>query len=431
MALVLVPISVRYNKTFSSAATLYCAGWIFLLLSGVTAVHVGTIPRPTEGALALIEVAHVAAFLGLLLGSFLAGSAAPASKRAIFYLARLDVFFQRHQWKMMGALLLLGSLHLLEAFLTVGGGSNLLLRLRHSYLDLGLTPLGRASAYLHTGSAVIAIVLGLLDRAYGVRFARLILLTLACTPHGIAMGGRGFLLGLVLPYGVSFLLGKPIQRRRSRDRSIRRRFLSRIAVYIVVALVAFAVLGNLRGGREGVIDSFLDPVVGFATWFATSLPAIEPFAMYYTEFLPRGYGRHLLQWPTAQLERIGILEGSRRDQEWDVILMIRRDYGIIGNAPPTIIPHLIADFGRWGFPLAVALLMGFAQVLSVRLRAKPLLGHVIATLAALAAFTSIQVPNFLNAANSLALLWAGVLTLVMRRRLSSASQRLITGVRQP
>ncbi len=418
-----IAITRLLNRAWVSASLAYWGAWVFVLAcyaysetQAVTAQSFGRVPIASEGTFELIRQAHWGAFIGFLIGSLLGGRIPRSASAAQRFIA-MEVLLRRHFKHAIALLFMIGLVQLIERLFMVGVNlPTLYLDIRLSYLTNSLTPFGRVASYLTTASPVLAIMLGMSDASSRVRFRRLLLLTIAVAPFGLSMGGRGFLLGILLPYGASFLLFYELT--PSRRRLIR--LVSRVVLYISCAVLVFAAIGEWRYGSTTRADAqeetFVERSVDqFVSYFAVSIPAVEPVATTLASQVPLGLGRDLFEWPTLQLERIGLLQGSRSSELASLKPMLVKEYGILAFAPPTLIPLLVGDFGFSFMPFYMAILMALCQVATIRLRGTRLLGQVIGTLALLAALQTVQTNAFLQAGNSLAILWTLLIATVIQR----------------
>lgn len=420
-----VAASRALSGRWITACTGYWMAWIFVLLSALYAEHHALIPETSEFSLVLITKAHTGAFVGFLAGSWLPLPLDLRSVRRRPYgdIATWEQLINRYLKWFALAFFSLGVVHLVERLVLLGhvGAAPLVYgELRLDFLDRDLTWLGRFLEYLSPAIFMVAIVLGMTDAVIRVRISRVIFLTAAAVPHGLAMGGRGFLLGVLVPYVASFLL----QNSQERGGRIYKHFVVSVGSFVLVAFIAFSILGKLRAvGMGEETFSVLSPVDMVSMWFGTSVPAIEPFAALGKVYRSGMVGASVFYWPVKQLQRLGVLDGDIDSRTWDVIWAVRAAYGMVGNAPPTAIPALVWDFGETLLPVAMGVLMALCQIASLRLSGRGFISHTIATLAFIAACTTIQIASFLTPSNCLLMLWVLPLSWWFKRRLHGARSR--------
>ena len=408
LGLTSVFLSRVINRTWISACSVYWMAWILALLSANYAEAKGIIPSISDNTLSIICNAHWDAFFGFAIASVIAG---PIKKPRVVPLsnwhAALFSVMDKIYKPIMVFLFVIGSLTLLENIQAVGlNALSLMTDLRLHFLENQYSFIDRIASYAFTSATLIAILMGYSDAFRGVRLSRLVLLILVSAIQGLAFGGRGFLAGAIMAYGISFLLATsqiPKQQRHTRD------FALKTAVYFFFAFSIFVILGVLRWGVIGEDTGVLDVVLNMGThWIGLSIPAIDGFVDVMTK-RQLGFGAYVFQWPYVQLYHIGLIGTDIRDEAWQAVLLVRDNYGMIGNAPPTIIPFLAADFGIQLMPFYLGVLMGMSHLATIKFRAQGLVRHVIAVLVFLAAFYTIQDTTFLNAANSFILMWTFLL----------------------
>ncbi|MBT9168242.1 MAG: hypothetical protein DDT19_01587 [Syntrophomonadaceae bacterium] len=398
-----ISLSRIINRTWVSACTAYWLAWVLALSCAYYAGEKELIPQPSDISLSLIRVAHVGAFIGFFCATVVSGPVKRAiGQRQRNQIANIVSFTNKHYKPLLFIIFVVGLAHLAEALLKVGiNPASLMADLRLSFLEGGLSPLGKLSAYIFTSLLLFSILFGLSDAFAGVRMRRIVLLTIVGATHGVAMGGRGFLLGIFLAYGASFLLASGITPGRKYYMDFKRRSL----LYVGCVLAIFVLLGVWRWGVIGEDGNpFLIAINMITAWLGLSIPAVEPFVTAMAD-MPIRYGGYVFEWPVVQLERIGIIEGAIRSDNWDVVMMVRQTDGLVGNAPPTIIPSLVGDWGVSLMPIYLGVLMGLSHIATIRFRGMGLIGHVVSVMAILAAFYTIQSPAFLHSGNSLALIW--------------------------
>lgn len=391
------------NKTWVSACSVFWPAWLLTLGCASYAELQGTIPNISQASLSLIHNAHIGAFFGFLLATIVSGPIKEISSNQHIYWIQVLVIANKFSKYFLCVILAIGLLHLTESIFRVGlaNSASLMTGLRLSFLTDGYSFLGRLASYVFTSLFVVATLFGVSDAYLGVRMKRLIFLTTVAATHGIAMGGRGFLLGIFLTYAVSFLLFSGVSPRKKHYLD----FVKKSLIYISIALIIFVILGIMRWGAIGDSVSPLLIMANMITsWVGLSIPAVGPFVNVVVT-MPLQMGGNLLEWPVFQLERLGVLEGDIRRHSWDIVMTVREQYGAVGNAPPTIIPSLVGDFGVAFMPIYMAGVMALSHIVTIKLRGFGVLGHSGAVMALLAAFGTIQSPWFFTAGNCWALAW--------------------------
>jgi hypothetical protein len=409
------------TKQYVTASNLFYLAWLIILPLSEYASASGYIPRIDGYSLQLLFKAHVGAFFGFLFANFYILSKGLRSPqqfvRNSVEIVKMEIFIARHYTKILILLGSLGLLHLVERLNSVGfDSSSLLGDIRNDYLENRLSFLGRISAYFFTAVTPLSVILGFLDARRGnINLNRIVWLVLVSATHGLAMGGRGFLAGVILPYLLSFYLAVKVFGQKVRGFQL----LRKVGAYFVAASLLFTYLGEVRSSSSGPTSMkmvsadaniFERARVMMVSWVGVAVPAIGPTSRFASQVEPLN-GYLIYGFFSDQLEKFGmpIVEIPKNKPDFirnpDAIDAIRNKIGRLGYTPPTIIPKLIEDAGESFMPYYLGLLMFICHVWSVRLAGMGLFRHSLACIAIQAAYMTVQTYFFLFSATYIGLIW--------------------------
>lgn len=417
------------SRVYVSAASAYWGAWVLTLLCYMHASSLGYIPTPEPGVWSMILRLHAGAFVGFVGGSLVAGRSRRASMHHLAEVGdKYGRFWDRYAHYFLAVVVIAGLAHLYTRLGVITSPTeSALLDVRLSFLEQGLSPLGRMASYISLVTVPLAVVLGISDSRYGIRIKRLLFLIMATAPHGLAMGGRGFLLALAIPYVLSFLLTRQFMAAPSSKGTsifhLAKADLVQIVGLLAALVVVFGTLGALRDGgvSSGAADlggiGFLNMIlIRVTSWFGVTIPAIAPFTEVFENLGP-GYGAKLFDGIFWQMQKFLPIGGMGIN---DLMMLgvdeVKTVDLRLGIAPASIIPYLAFDWGLRAMPVAAAAILGFSQFVSIRLKAGGALSMLIAVLACLVALYSVQGLFFLTTANIGAILY-----MVLIEKLSSAS----------
>lgn len=442
-------IVYKISKAIFSACTIYWIAWVFLYICAIYSQERDLIPKVGLLSLELSLQASLGAFVGFIVGSILANKVFVKKETNINQYFRnnqfdedaviLEILLNKYFLFLLSVFFCLGSLHLLDVLGRLRYDNYpILLNIRLTYLHDFLTPIGRISSIIHVFTTPIALLLGYVDFYFKVRPWRICLLILVSSLHGLAMGGRGFLLGLIIPYSLSFLIclleSIPINQNTTNGKNkmyimneTLSSFLKFLLFYIPIALLLFSWLAQLRHYDVSKVSnlSFSDvtnnAIDQFAGWFGMSLSALGPVSEYLSKNAQElGYGRTVFSFFSTYLERFGLISGNWREETLSFVPGIRENLGSLGFTPPTAIPTLVLDFGLSFMPVYMAIIMTICQFATAKFR-YGIFWHVSYIVALLMSLMTIQSNLFFNAPNTMAIIFS----FFLQKYLMSQKNRLV------
>jgi oligosaccharide repeat unit polymerase len=412
----------RINRLWASAANLFWASWLFLLLSAQLCVAFGLLTDIPERSFELVREAYWGALAGSLAGIFLAGQAkekicdTPASHR---FLLSSKWILDKLLVPYVVVMMLLGTIHLFQRFSQAGFDIYRLADVRRAVLGEAWPWVARLGNYVAPLGLLLAVLLGVTDAPKGPSTRRLFWLWLAAAPQGIAFGGRGWTMAALMIYSFSFLLSRSFVRQPSPLR----RFLP-VGVLVFLGLWTFTVLGTIRNRDLSATDGADQLSVGnwdlqqrlmTFEWIAASIVAVGAQGDFLASLQPSG-GTLTFAYFTAKAADLGFADHQPGEdwKNWLANDLPSQENGWTWCVPPTAIAYFIHDYGETGMPVAMAAFIMMLQWLSVRWVGQGLSRHIAAFLAFYAAFNTIGTLVAFTAMTVLPLLIAGFAEILIR-----------------
>ena len=407
-------VSYVLTRTLINCSTVYWFSWLLLEVCAGYSIYAETIPYVSSSTYEIVTLSMIGASGGFILGSLYSGYGKNGNLADNENLnSKLNYFVVNYFNKILLTLLLLGVLSLLFSLGKVSSNvDGLLADIRVNSLESNFSTFDKFASYSFTIVNLLAIILGRLDAIYKPKPSRLIYIIVVSAIQGISYGGRGFLAGIILPYMFSFLLTVRVY---NQSKSKYKWLLIFLGKYFMIAILIFTVLGVARWGITGEGSSSIFIIVDMVTnWIGLSLPAIDGFVNIIST-KPLGYGAYVFDMLYYQFNKIGLTTVDIRDIYWSTVLDVRDNFGYVGNAPPTLIPKVVGDFGYDAMPYYLGFLLFFCQIYSIKYRNQGIIKYTISVLVLMTAFYSIQEAYFLNPLNIFTILWAVILSIILKK----------------
>jgi hypothetical protein len=219
----------------------------------------------------------------------------------------------------------------------------------------------------------------------------------------------------ILYYVFSYLLLPQVK-----DRFSQQIILKRIRLLPVIIVLLFVILGGLKSTTVGTAtdasrwyqnpSGVLSPVV----YAGVALASLDATAWNAAQVRPL-QGQLLFSWFAERLNNMGLLSRYMTQEE-----VIRRDlvYQIdwrVSATQCTVLCLVVGDFGIPNVMPVMAMLMGVCQLVSVGWQGKVHFRQVLATIAVMAAFMTVQDTWFGIPANAVGIIATIPLTLLIRQ----------------
>lgn len=394
----------RLNGRLFLGAPLFWLAWLLLELGGWVTENLEILPPLPSSMLSSIYPNHAAAFVGSIVGIFMAkGKAEPDARRLQKerLLARCAAISKSLFWPIVSLTAAFGSLHFIERWSLVDFNAMRLYELRGRVLAEGWSFISRIASYFSIATNVLVILAGTVDGARRrVDRGRLLTLWLCNAPHGLAFGGRGWTLSTLVVYLSAFLL-VPRERRRAAPKGV-----ASLALLIAAGIAIFTTLGMVRS-REVRPESMLSEVVdhsetpsrvALVSWLSSSLWALGTHSDYVRSREP-ALGQATFEYFFLKLYQWHAVPVPPRD-DWTAWMQdtLQREptYGFTWCVPPTFVPYFIYDFGEYGSLIATMLFVATAHWLSAQWAGMGLVRHTVAFLAVYGMLGSIQTLFLIN-----------------------------------
>jgi hypothetical protein len=394
----------------------YWLAWLFALLSAVISSQLGFLPSIGPLAHSVITNAHIGAFIGFLVATALVSLGkrkrqAQQKNDARFtfsarLLTHLNLFY-----------LLVAIVHLTYRLSLVGAADILLFQIRQDFLaqrdPLRIT---QFSSIVFTLMLPIFALLAAEDfEKRTVRLKRLLPLYLAGLIHGIAMGGRIWLLMPILYYVFSYLLLPQVK-----DRFSQQIILKRIRLLPVIIVLLFVMLGGMKSTTIATATDtgrwYQNPsgILSPAVYAGVALASLDATAWNAAQVRPL-QGQLLFSWFAERLNNMGLLSRYMTQEE-----VIRRDlvYQVdwrVSATQCTVLCLVVGDFGIPNVMPVMAVLMGVCQLVSAGWQGKGYVRQVLATIAVMAAFMTVQDTWFGIPANAVGIIATIPLTVLIHQ----------------
>lgn len=384
--------SVFLLQRLFTAVFWYWFAWLVTLMCVDIAAQLGFLPNIGPLAHQIITDAHIGAFIGFMVALAVVGLM-QAKKQPQQADSQRFAFSQRLLKHLSLFYLAVAVIHLAYRVSLLGGvGDILLFQIRQDFLALR-DPLRitQFSSIIFTLVLPIFALLGAEDHEQrNVRLKRLFPLYVAGLIHGVAMGGRIWLLMPVLYYVFSYLLLSDI-----RDRSSQWMLFKRLRVILVMVVILFIVLGGMKSiDSRGSLASeqwyqnpsgVLSPII----YAGVALASLDATAWNAAQVRPL-HGQLLFSWFAERLNGLGLLNNFMTQEE-----AVRRDlvYLVdwrVAATQCTVLCLVVGDFGISNVMLVMAVLMGLCQFISAGWQGRGYIRQILATIAVMAAFMTVQ-----------------------------------------
>jgi oligosaccharide repeat unit polymerase len=384
--------SVLLLQRLFTALFWYWFAWLVALISAEISAQLGFLPTIGPLAQQIIIDAHIGAFVGFIVA--LAVASLMLTKRQPQQNNRPRFVFSQRLLKHLSLFFLaVAVIHLVYRVSLVGDvGGVLFFQIRQDFLALR-DPLRitQFSSIIFTLVLPIFALLGAEDHEQGdVRLKRLFPLYLAGLIHGIAMGGRIWLLMPVLYYIFSYLLLSDV-----RDRSSQRILFKRLRLITLTVIILFVALGGMKSvdssTRAASEHWYQNPsgILSPMVYAGVALASLDATAWNATQIRPL-HGQLLFSWFAERLNSLGLLNNHMTQEE-----VVRRDlvYLVdwrVAATQCTVLCLAVGDFGLSNVVLAMAILMGLCQLASTGWQGQGYMRQILATIAVMAAFMTVQ-----------------------------------------
>jgi hypothetical protein len=414
-------ISKRLTRVTFTPCLWYWVGWLSMLIAYELSRLAGILPEIRPLAQDLIIQAHIGAFFGFVIASIMIPvlRGIPKVGQLRPYDIQLPKRFVRIILWTYGVV---GLAHLAYRIASVDRiTSSILYDIRVSYI---IDPYGftQISSYIFTSVWVVAGLFGWEDANHGIQMKRLSILFFVSGLHGVAMGGRGWIVAVPLTYAFSYLLARDNQRLLASVNNVLK-LTRKLSWVIVMGFVSFVLLAILRSpdpATKWVAERELPwyqrkESIMMPLWYlALPIDGIDVKAEYAAAYGPV-YGQLLFPWFAKQLGRLGLLENMEvyATVLGDEFLRTQRD--IRGWAQATVLPVIVGDFGMGSVPYVMATLMGMSQIFAICWRRRGIWKHSVAVMLTVAAFHTIQDAWFGIDGNVWGLGWAALFQLLINK----------------
>jgi oligosaccharide repeat unit polymerase len=406
-----------FIKRLVSPALFYWIAWVIGIACADLAAYWDILPPITSEAEQVILQSHLGSFIGFFFSSLLFGK--PLSVlRARNWIERVNVDAYSEVIKRITVFLLMVSIvHLSYRLIRVGAdllsSSNPFFQIRYNFLyeDIGLT---RYFNHLASGLfAVAAFQGGMLARKERLAKITVGMLILAAIIQSLALYSRHYLFEVFLALIAGYSVALSDSKKHQKLKPLIKNYLK----YVVVILIIFTVMGNLREERT-VID--LHARQGTApVWVPTDalsyagvpVAALGPLISNLGS-KDRTYGGFAFEFIFNWLARLGLVNSNYVfsyapdvfGQEY-----IRMYDPRIGWCQGTALAYLVSDYGTDNLWMIMGALMAIYQALFLVVLKKGATGYFIASYCCLVVFMTIQFPEFVTGKFVFALLYAALL----------------------
>lgn len=385
-------VSVFLLQRLFTAMFWYWFAWLITLICAEIAAQLGFLPTIGPLAHQIITDAHIGAFIGFMVAIAVVGLMQTKKQPQQADSPRF-VFSQRLLKHLSLFYLAVAVIHLTYRVSLLGDiGDILLFQIRQDFLALR-DPLRitQFSSIIFTLVLPIFALLAAEDHEQKkIRLKRLFPLYIAGLIHGVAMGGRIWLLMPVLYYVFSYLLLSDI-----RDRSLQWMLFKRLRVILVMVVILFIVLGGMKSsdslGSSASEQWYRNPsgVLSPITYAGVALASLDATAWNAAQVRPL-HGQLLFSWFAERLNSLGLLNNFMTQEE-----VIRRDlvYSVdwrVAATQCTVLCLVVGDFGISNVMLVMAVLMGLCQLISAGWQGRGYVRQILATIAVMAAFMTVQ-----------------------------------------
>jgi hypothetical protein len=365
----------------------YWIVWSVALTCEAIASSGGVLPEIGPLAQDLIVGVHVSVFFGFVVATYFAVVTKVKTTVVAANLVRVPQKFLQITTVFY---FVLGIVHLVNRITLIGSVSETILQdIRTDYLadPTGLTQIATIA---FTPLIFLVAILAFEDYQDGtVRLKRMALLYLAANIHGIAMGGRIWLVTPIAFYIFSYLI---LPRTTVQTKAAARRLMKPFSRLAVVAIALFILLGTFRTSDIETIAPKMDVawyeqssgIMLPITYAAVPLAAID-LTSQYAALTPPNYGQLLFPWFADKLNDLGMLSryvdqsvAIRRDD-------IRRIDYRVASTQCTVICLAVGDFGIPATPYVVGLLMAACQFVALTWAGRGIFRHAVAVTCVMAA----------------------------------------------
>lgn len=412
--LLFVALSRHLNGTWINGVNLFWVSWLVLLGACQQAMEADPSLMLPETSVYFVKLAFYGAAVGSVVGIFLAGRRDSEEFLKVYlqlksqtdfllkYLAPIFIF----------AMLSLGSAHFVQRWNSVDYDLLRIYEVRVNFLDEGFSVLSRLSSYVAMLGFFVMMLQGTSDASGKPRIAKVILMWLANAPHGLAFAGRGWTVAPLLIYLFAYALTRqmlPANKRGPLPYSL--------SAFLLLGLWTFVVLGALRvpDRRESMTEVMSpgDWSSGeknmVANWLGSSLIAVGPHSEFVASLEPT-WGDATFEYFTGKAESWGLI--SRRPirdwAEWVTTDLMRMpDVGFVWCIPPTVIPYLVFDYGTYGMPFVLGLMIALLHWFIARFSGRSIFFQFASFAALNTVFSTIQGLHIFAAVNVVPLIITG------------------------
>jgi oligosaccharide repeat unit polymerase len=408
----------------------YWLAWVIGIGSAMLCEYWGLLPPVTDFGSSIILKSHIGCFFGSIIASLLyvlmTGGIIKRKKSIPVWVSRLNQSnAQRYLWKVTLFIGALSIFHFLYRVSLLGSvelpyvATTFMSNIRYSFLftDIGYTRyFNLLMSFVFVASTLLAVMIA--NNKIANKRAIISIFILAVIIHSMASGGRHFILTAIFYFIVGFaLIYNEIQKNTISKVLLQFKALFK---YLIVVVLVFMVIGNLRSGRD--ITSFEGEVVNISKEYATaaSVPAWVPSAVIeyagvsiaasgpMSENISENdtYGKFTFAFIYKWLAKFGVLSSemaSIDESEFNRTEIRKTDFRI-GWTQGTALPYLIADFGIENLILSMGILVFFLQFIFLVFLRKKLVGLFIAVHCCYASFFLTQTIVTINGQFSIAVM---------------------------
>lgn len=378
-----IGLRIFLRQPLICAGVAFWTGWIFLISGGLIAINENWLNIGTHFA-SYLSVMFDGALAGFLLATPLAAARKP-HYRYQFLVGISKRFFDKFGKKVLVALLVVGTIFLLQRVATIGFSIDYLTTARIAYNERSSgSLLLQIGSHLSVITTMFIILRGVYDSYYGVDVRIVGLIILCGAPLGLANAGRTFLMSYLLAYLASLLLS------RAHFSSLRfvltlREFKAVGAMFLTLITI-FAIMGYLRGGYGDKLDIFYTILI----WPVSTLGAMDSWVISATSS-ERTYGINTFGWVVDFLARVGLIDISDVSRVLgNTLYYFERTHDSAAVVPRSILPDLIFDFGPDAIFPSMMILALSLEILVSRFAGYGIFLHVLAVQCLFASFMTIQ-----------------------------------------
>lgn len=388
--------SKRVTGYWITGAVVFWVAWLGLALAATVAVALEHVPELPGATVRYVSLAFAGAFPAGLVGIKVAGAWSRRSKARTGWvrLVEQSEWLSRRLFKVyVPVMLIAGMAHFVERWSRVDLDLARLFELRMIFVEEGWSMSGRIASYVSYLGFALLVLFAVVDAERGVQVRRLASMWAVGAPHGLATGGRIWTFMPLVIYVLAYIISL-----RAARRPLALAVARRLGGLVLVATLAFTALGVLRRPVD-TAALVLSPAswtsrdhLMIVTWVGASLLAVAPHSEY-AAGQPPARGQVTFEYFWSKMHAAGMVGRSAQERwiDWFRTELITHPvYGFTWCVPPTAIPYLILDYGEWGLPFAMALMVFALHVIGERMRGESLVKHTLALLSWYTLATSVQ-----------------------------------------